>query len=533
MAMRLSLAALTITVVLLTACSSVLPAPPTPEPFSAPPTVTPPAATMTATPAEQATAAPEQLASPTPAPENYTVSRGDVVQTAETQGTVVSLQRRNVAFNQAGQIKRITVPGLGPIQKGALLAEQDLGDLGKQIREAQAAFDSQRAAIDKAASTAGIPIRKAEIELQAARDALTEAQRPAKVEDLATAQAVIQRAEANLAKVRNDASQTKTQAEVVLKQKQQALIMAQAEFGTAAQAYEADKKDADKAERYNKAADALRTAEQEAASAKINYDTAFNNEIALIKDAEAGVSTAKADYERLKRLPDPFAVREAQRNIQRAQLALDEARVQARTDPEAVARLESARDTLTELQTLAESYRLYAPFSGEVIEIIARPGETVAAGQAVMVVMDASIPADSKELQIILTGSEIQDPNLIREGQTVLLSFSNTNGPQIKGTVTKVSNSTTEQLPIIHVAYDDKAAPTSIGDQATAIIEVVRHSNVLTLPVQAIRNDGRTFVLIPDGSSSKRVDVRLGLSTADKVEIVSGLKEGQLVLADR
>ena len=149
-----------------------------------------------------------------------------------------------------------------------------------------------------------------------------------------------------------------------------------------------------------------------------------------------------------------------------------------------------------------------------------------------MVVMDASIPADSKELQITLTGSELQDPSQIREGQTVLLSFSNS-GQEIKGTITKVSSSTAEQLPIIHVAYDDKATPTNIGDQATAIIEVVRHNNVLTLPVQAIRNDGRTFVMIPDGSGSKRVDVRLGLSTADKVEIVSGLKEGQLVLADR
>lgn len=531
--MRLSFAALTLTVLLLTSCSSVLPAPPTPEPFIPPPTVTSTVANSTATPATDATPTPELVASPTPEPSTYTVERDDIVQTAETQGIVVSLQRREVSFDQAGAIKRIAVPGLGPVQKGALLAEQDLGDLAKQIREAQAIYDSQRAAIDKAASTSGIPIRKAEIELQSARDALTTAQRPAKVEDLAIAQASIQKAEANLAKVRNDASQLKTQAEVVLKQKQQALIMAQAEFGTASQVYEADKEDAVKAERYTKAADALRIAEQEAASAKINYDTAFNNEIALIKDAEANVSTAKADYERLKNLPDAYTVREAQRNVQRAQLALDEARVQARTDPEALARLETARETVVELQTLAERYKLYAPFSGEVIEIIARSGDTVAAGQAIMVVMDASIPADSKELQITLTGAEIQDPNLIREGQSVMISFSNQNGQAVKGSVTKVVSTSTEQLPTIYVSYDDKGLGTVIGDQAIAVIELVRHNNVLTLPVQAIRNDGRTFVLIPDGAGSKRVDVRLGLSTAEKVEIISGLREGQVVLTDR
>ena len=83
------------------------------------------------------------------------------------------------------------------------------------------------------------------------------------------------------------------------------------------------------------------------------------------------------------------------------------------------------------------------------------------------------------------------------------------------------------------MSYDDKGLGTVIGDQAIAVIELVRHNNVLTLPVQAIRNDGRTFVLIPDGAGSKRVDVRLGLSTAEKVEIISGLREGQVVLTDR
>lgn len=531
--MRLSLAALIMGMLLLTGCSSVLPSPATPEPFTPPPTATASLPESTATPVQEATATPEAAASPTPAPETYTVKRSDLVQTADTQGTVASLQRREVSFDQAGEIKRIVVPGLGPVQKGALLAEQDLGDLSKQIREAQAAYDAQRAAINKAASTAGIPIRRAEIELQAARDELAKAQKPATVEDLATAQAVIQRAEAALAKVRNDASQVKTQAEVVLRQKQQALIMAQAEFGAASVAYEEDKKDATRAERYNKAAEVLRAAEQEVASAKINYDTAFNNEIALIKDAEATVSTAKADYERLKKLPDPFVVRQAQRNIQLAQANLDEARAQARTDPEALARLETAREALAELQTLAEGYKLYAPFSGEVVEIIARPGETIAAGQPVMVIMDASIPADSKELQIILTGSEVQDLTQIREGQPVTISFAQHNGKELKGMVTRVDTASGEQLPIIHVSYDDQGLGTTVGDQAVAVIEVTRRSNVLVLPVQAIRNDGRTFVLVPDGSGSKRVDVRIGLSTADSVEIISGLSEGQIVLADR
>jgi multidrug efflux pump subunit AcrA (membrane-fusion protein) len=55
---------------------------------------------------------------------------------------------------------------------------------------------------------------------------------------------------------------------------------------------------------------------------------------------------------------------------------------------------------------------------------------------------------------------------------------------------------------------------------------------VLWLPPDAIRTaGGRTFVIINSEAGPKRVDVELGLQTRDRVEIVSGLDEGQVVVS--
>jgi multidrug efflux pump subunit AcrA (membrane-fusion protein) len=54
---------------------------------------------------------------------------------------------------------------------------------------------------------------------------------------------------------------------------------------------------------------------------------------------------------------------------------------------------------------------------------------------------------------------------------------------------------------------------------------------VLWLPPDAIRSaGGRTFVIISSDGGPQRVDVEIGLQTRDRVEIVSGLEEGQVVV---
>ena len=56
--------------------------------------------------------------------------------------------------------------------------------------------------------------------------------------------------------------------------------------------------------------------------------------------------------------------------------------------------------------------------------------------------------------------------------------------------------------------------------------------NVLWLPPSVIRTfQNRTFVVLDTPDGLRTVDVELGLQTDDRVEIVSGVNEGDVVVA--
>jgi multidrug efflux pump subunit AcrA (membrane-fusion protein) len=69
------------------------------------------------------------------------------------------------------------------------------------------------------------------------------------------------------------------------------------------------------------------------------------------------------------------------------------------------------------------------------------------------------------------------------------------------------------------------------GDKVTVMIQLASKQGVLWLPPDAIRKaGGRTFVIVNSDSGPKRVDIEIGLQTRDRVEILSGLTEGQVVV---
>ena len=58
--------------------------------------------------------------------------------------------------------------------------------------------------------------------------------------------------------------------------------------------------------------------------------------------------------------------------------------------------------------------------------------------------------------------------------------------------------------------------------------------NVLWLPPAALRTfQGRTFVVVQDeDGSQRRVDVRTGIESNERVEILEGLEERQLIIGE-
>ena len=70
-----------------------------------------------------------------------------------------------------------------------------------------------------------------------------------------------------------------------------------------------------------------------------------------------------------------------------------------------------------------------------------------------------------------------------------------------------------------------------LGDLVEVSIILDHQMDTLWLPPSAIRKfEGRTFVVVQDGDLQRRTDVRLGVVGQDRVEILSGLSEGQIVV---
>jgi multidrug efflux pump subunit AcrA (membrane-fusion protein) len=82
----------------------------------------------------------------------------------------------------------------------------------------------------------------------------------------------------------------------------------------------------------------------------------------------------------------------------------------------------------------------------------------------------------------------------------------------------------------VHVALTENplSAGYHYGDQVQITLVAESKKNVLWLPPAAIDTNGsHSFVTIKDAEGQRQVEVKLGLKTANQVEILTGLKEGQ------
>jgi len=84
----------------------------------------------------------------------------------------------------------------------------------------------------------------------------------------------------------------------------------------------------------------------------------------------------------------------------------------------------------------------------------------------------------------------------------------------------------------IWILIEDPAGTTlRAGFSATASIQIRERKGVLLLPERLVLfEDGKRFVEVPDGETTKKVEIRTGLSDGLNIEILEGLKEGDKVV---
>lgn len=189
----------------------------------------------------------------------------------------------------------------------------------------------------------------------------------------------------------------------------------------------------------------------------------------------------------------------------------------------------SARGRLINAEAQVSYAHLRAPIDGVVTERPLFPGETAAAGTPAITIMDisslvAKLHIAQAAAQNLTVGgeAEIQVPG-IEQPQTAMVSL-------ISPTLDP--GSTTVE---VWLKLPNPGGRYKVGTAVHAVIHGYAIPNAVQLPPAAIlpADDGSTAVLVvgPDSIAHKRT-VRIGIRTPDKVQILSGVTPGDLVVTE-
>jgi RND family efflux transporter MFP subunit len=251
-----------------------------------------------------------------------------------------------------------------------------------------------------------------------------------------------------------------------------------------------------------------------------------------LKEAEMSYQVAQASYQQaLKaREQNHLQVQLLEQEVELSRIALQEA--QQPDDYQATADVSLAELALKRLQDQAEMRRIRAPSRGQVMSISKVPGSEAAAYVPVVVVADPS----TLEVVADLMRTEVIQLHVGQEARIELADFP---GEVIQGAVRRlpyVGLTGSDFLDTIdrstRIQFDPpRSMNLKVGDLARATVVLESKEDVLYLPPEALRlYQGRRFVVVQDGGRRRRVDVKVGLESEDRIEIQEGLREGESVV---
>lgn len=185
-----------------------------------------------------------------------------------------------------------------------------------------------------------------------------------------------------------------------------------------------------------------------------------------------------------------------------------------------------------ELKRWEELYRatpVLAPISGTVIARSVEPGQTFTGNDAVFVMSDR-----------LTVNAQVDETDIaqVKLGQRATIAIDAYPDRPIEATVAQIAYDakTVQNVTIYEIDVLPREIPPFLrsGMTASVTFHVAARPGVLLVPSAAVRqHDGRAYVLMPGdkpGAPPREQEIRAGASGGGRVEIVSGLEEGQTVL---
>lgn len=172
-------------------------------------------------------------------------------------------------------------------------------------------------------------------------------------------------------------------------------------------------------------------------------------------------------------------------------------------------------------------HRVTSPFDGTVVERGVELGDIASAGSPAFVVVRAG------ETELVVEPDE-RNLALLALGQSAVASAEAFPDQRFDARVSYIAPVVDPRRGTIEVRLDVPSAPANLRPDMTVSveIEVDRREDALTVPASAIRDQSspNPWVLAVESGTTTRLEVDLGITGDDRIEITSGLDAGALVV---
>lgn len=482
------------------------------------------------------------------------VEKGDVTETVETSGIVVSGQQKTFFSPVNATVKAASFQVGDMVNAGDKLVEFNLDDLEEQNQKAELTVKANSLGYQDSVNKSA---QAAQTQADAKSKAATlQQQVDAKKQEVANLTSAIAGDAQAQAAALQQASDSITSQIVALQQQQSDMAVAveqnRAAYSTAQVAQQNAQVNFDAATASGNTADIaaaseiLKSANAALSAAKNDYDTnkaQLDNITAQITALQADTSIGTSEsgntqlQQKLSTAQSELADLQTQLESQKAIAEADSATL----SKEAKAQMQT-NNNLAELEqkSLAELIEagkngISAEFNGVISDDQVLEGATVSQGMQLLTVQSI----DDVNVDVSLSKNVYEK---VKEGQKATITFA---GQTYEGTVTKISRiatsggaggsnqaaTSTSITATVHI--DNPDSNIFLGVEAKVSIHAAEAKNVVILPTEAVNigKDGSFCWVCEDGVLKKR-SIETGITSDDCIEITKGLKEGEEVIAD-
>jgi multidrug efflux pump subunit AcrA (membrane-fusion protein) len=420
-------------------------------------------------PAQQAPTSTPIPTAPAVARPTYLVQRGDVQETLEFTGRWQPRDQTLLSFPVSGTVRSVNVKRGDAITTGQLLADFQISGLEDQLASAQLNLQSAKTALTTGTTGTINTVADAEVALANAKLSLQRTKDSSPWPQVQSARIGLDSATQNLANAQRSYD------DAISRPNQAASVIDQA---------------------YNN----LLSAKNQLRSAQSSYDSAAQN---------------FATYQ--------YTVASAENAVIQAQLNLEQARLGG-ADPQKQQAVQAAQLQVDQIKNNIAQSSLKSPSDGEVLEVTIKPGDAVKAYDSVMTI-------GRQEPKEIVASIAIGDAQRLSVGLIGICEVLNKPETAVQCIVRRLPLSAKDADQSTRIAASLEDLKLITGTLIDVQMPLHVSQNVLWLPPAAVRTfQNRTFVVLQTPDGPRSVDVEVGLRTTDRVELKSGVNEGDVVI---